>query len=249
MPCYIMNEFVFSDLSDEAIAEIEALTVNAQGIVDFNILSPLPDQPRLEWRDDDMKEAISIWGTKRNAHANPPFKMVKKPGDGRIVLRFLTVTNPPWCWMMTLLTKLQTSVQYTLQYTWCWGGQFGLQCTFDYRSKDPISERRIEGNKDLRKRMRKLYKKATAIRPEPSLEQSEEVNSPDHKVSTSSDEQSKKIDELAWEITRAVTDCPHQIDAENVVLKFTPNSEGHNALNQLLRRVKAILATNPAFSD
>ncbi|TLX17094.1 hypothetical protein [Rhizobium sp. MHM7A] len=113
MPDYIINEFVFSDLSDEAIAEIEALTVNGEGIVDFNILLPLPDRLRGEWKDGDMEEVISIWGTKWNAQANPPFKMVKKPGDGRIILRFLTANNKPWHWMTALLAKVQTSVQYT----------------------------------------------------------------------------------------------------------------------------------------
>jgi hypothetical protein len=244
MPDYIMNELVFCDLSDDAIAEIEALTVNAQGVVDFNILLPLPDRLRGEWRDGDILEVISIWGTKYNAQANPPFKMIKKLGDGRLILRFLTANNKPWLWMMALLTKLRVSVQYT----WCWEGQFGWQSTFDCRSKDPISERKIEQDKGLHKRMRRLYKKATAIRPEPSVEQSQDVVSPSHEVSPSSDDYSKKIDELAWEITHAVTNCPHQIDDGKIVLKFSPKSEGHNALNQLVRRVEAILKSNPALS-
>ncbi|TLX17095.1 hypothetical protein [Rhizobium sp. MHM7A] len=94
--------------------------------------------------------------------------------------------------------------------------------------------------------MKKLYKKAMAMNREPSLKENEDVTSPGQEVSTSNDK-SKKIDDLAWEITRAVTNCPHDINAEKIILKFEGNSEGHNALNQLIRRVKAALAANPTF--
>lgn len=245
MPDYIMNELVFSDLSDEDIAEIEALTINPQGNVDFNILLPLPDRLRGEWKPGDMEEVLSIWGAKWNAQANSPFKMVKKPGDGRLILRFLTANNKPWHWITALLTKVKRSVQYT----WCWEGQFGWQSTLDHRSGDPITEREIEGDKALLKRMKKLYKKATAINPEPGRKQKADEVPSVEKTSNQAVGTSKAIEDLAWEITKAVTACPHQIDNEKVVLRYMPRSEGHNALNQLSRRIEAILSTNPAFSS
>lgn len=242
MADYIINELLFSGLTCDEIAEIEALTVNIQGNVDFNILLPLPDRLRGEWKDEEMTEVISIWGVKWNAQGNPPFKMVKKHADGRLVLRFLTVNNKPWHWITALLAKTKKSVQYT----WCWAGQFGWQSRLDYRSKDPITERKIDDDKALLKRMKKLYKKATAVKIEPVMAQDTNRDMPIEEASTPS-VVSKDIEELAWEITKAVTACPHEIDDEQVVLRYTSRSEGHNALNQLSRRIKAILSTKPGF--
>jgi hypothetical protein len=245
MPDYIINELAFSDLTDAEIADIEALTLNSKGNVDFNILVPLPDRLRGEWKDGDMREVISFWGTKWNAQGNPPFKMVKKPGDGRLILRFLTANNKPWHWIMALIARTRKPVQYT----WCWGGKFGWQSTFDHRSTDPITEREIEGDKALLKRMKKLYRKATAINETTPSPQVDEKASPAESSSNHPGDLEKRIDELAWEFTKAITACPHHINDDEVILRYMPKSEGHNALNQLSRRIKDILSTNPAFSS
>lgn len=48
-------------------------------------------------------------------------------------------------------------------------------------------------------------------------------------------------------VFRAVIDCAHQITDECVILRFDPREPGHNALNQLHRRLDA--AVNPPISD
>lgn len=240
MPDYIINELVFSDLTDEEIAEIEVLTVNENGHVDFNILVPLPNRLRGEWKDGDMQEVLNYWGTKWNAQGNPPFKMVKKPGDGRLILRFLTANNKPWHWIRALITKTKKP----LQYTWCWAGQHGWQSTFDHGSIDPVTEYEIGSDKALLKRMKKLYKKATAVKST-SPEQAAEMTSSTRYASDSPVDLAKRIDNFAWEITKVVTACSHKINEEEVILRFMPRAEGHNALNQLFRRLKALVAENP----
>lgn len=240
MPDYIINELVFSNLDDVEIAEIEALTVNDKGQVDFNILVPLPDWFRGECKGGDLSEVISYWGTKWNAQGNPPFKMVKKPGDGRLILRFLTANNKPWHWIRALIAKTKKP----LQYTWCWAGQHGWQSTFDHVSIDPVTEHEIESDKALLKRMRKLYKKATAVKST-SPEQAAEMTSSTRDASNSPVNLAKRIDDFAWEITKVVTACSHKINDEEVILRFMPRAEGHNALNQLSRRLKALIAEHP----
>lgn len=52
----------------------------------------------------------------------------------------------------------------------------------------------------------------------------------------------KALEQLEAEIDHPeffmrVVNCPHQIDAQRIVLFFDPNQEGHNALNQLSRRL------------
>jgi len=44
----------------------------------------------------------------------------------------------------------------------------------------------------------------------------------------------------------AATSCPHTIDRDSVVLRFDPKQPGHNALNQLARRLEAARAAQPA---
>lgn len=246
MPDYVINELVFSNLSAEDITAIEALTVNEKGNVDFNILVPLPERLRGKWADADMNEVISYWGTKWNAQGNRPFKMVKKPGDGRLILRFLTANNKPSNWIKALIAKTKKP----LQYTWCWAGQHGWQSTFVHISSDPIAERKIGSDKALLKRMRKLYKNATA-----SSAQAIQAEAPGSKQLKSeknaelSSDHAKLIDDFAWEVTKAVTACPHSINDDEVVLRFMPNSEGHNALNQLSRRIKELLTANHKAFD
>jgi hypothetical protein len=41
---------------------------------------------------------------------------------------------------------------------------------------------------------------------------------------------------------RAAINCRHEIDAEKVVLYFDPSAPGHNALNQLSRRLDAFFS-------
>lgn len=41
------------------------------------------------------------------------------------------------------------------------------------------------------------------------------------------------------ELYRAAINCPHEIDRDKVVLHFDPRQPGHNALNQLGRRLEA----------
>jgi hypothetical protein len=50
-------------------------------------------------------------------------------------------------------------------------------------------------------------------------------------------------------LIRAITSCAHSIDAETVTLQFDPSKPGHNALNQLQRRVSAVIAerASPAW--
>ena len=56
------------------------------------------------------------------------------------------------------------------------------------------------------------------------------------------DSAQKKLQQLEAEVSdpnfylRALN-CPHEIDAQKVVLHFDPRQEGHNALNQLSRRL------------
>jgi len=38
---------------------------------------------------------------------------------------------------------------------------------------------------------------------------------------------------------RVAINCPHEIDRDKIVLHFDPKQPGHNALNQLGRRLKA----------
>jgi len=52
------------------------------------------------------------------------------------------------------------------------------------------------------------------------------------------------IDDLAWEITKAVTNCRHEISDKKIVLMIDGNGDGHNSLSQLMRRVRTALLQN-----
>jgi hypothetical protein len=47
---------------------------------------------------------------------------------------------------------------------------------------------------------------------------------------------------------RAAINCPHEIDHEQVILKYDPKQPGHNALNQLGRRLVAVVAAPKALA-
>lgn len=50
------------------------------------------------------------------------------------------------------------------------------------------------------------------------------------------------------ELYRAAINCPHEIDRDKIVLHFDPKQDGHNALNQLGRRLDAAAASPKASS-
>ena len=47
---------------------------------------------------------------------------------------------------------------------------------------------------------------------------------------------------------RAAINCPHEIDHEQVILKYDPKQPGHNALNQLGRRLVSAVAAPKALT-
>ena len=49
-------------------------------------------------------------------------------------------------------------------------------------------------------------------------------------------------------ILTAVSSCGHSIDAESVTLYFDPKQPGHNALNQLSRRIEAAVLADRALN-
>ena len=112
MPDYSLNELVFTDLSDEAITEIEALAVNDKGHVDFDILLPRSEELRGEWGPGDAQRVIALWGTKWNAQGNYAFEMVQKPSHRTLILRFITAGSGPYRWLQTLLKTCKVSVEY-----------------------------------------------------------------------------------------------------------------------------------------
>lgn len=139
MPDYSLNELIFTGLSAEAIAQIEALTVNPEGVVDFNILLPLPDRLRGEWEEGDMAEVVSIWGTKWNAEAEESFRMVQKPADGQLVLRFLTANGGPRLWVEALLKACKATVEYRI----CNEKEYSFTTTLDQDSGSHFNWQRI----------------------------------------------------------------------------------------------------------
>lgn len=43
------------------------------------------------------------------------------------------------------------------------------------------------------------------------------------------------------QIRNAVLSCGHSIDRDEIILRFNPKQEGHNALNQLARRLDVVV--------
>jgi len=57
----------------------------------------------------------------------------------------------------------------------------------------------------------------------------------------------EKLNSAVDAVFAAVIDCPHEIEAESITLRFSPNKGGHNALFQLSGRIRsALVATPPA---
>jgi hypothetical protein len=156
MPDYSLNELVFSDLSDEAIAQTEALTVNAQENVDFNILLPLPENLRGEWGPGDTNRVVSIWGTKWNAHAKESFKMVQKPSRGTLILRFVTASPGPYLWVEALIKACQVPVEYRM----CNEKEYSFTTTLGRDSGNCFDWKRIDERSLLNKHLCEVFTQA-----------------------------------------------------------------------------------------
>ncbi|MBD9539970.1 hypothetical protein IB276_10955 [Ensifer sp. ENS04] len=57
------------------------------------------------------------------------------------------------------------------------------------------------------------------------------------------------MNEWPKQMMEAVISCPHSINRDEVILRFDPKAEGHNALNQLSRRLCAALASRPIEAE
>ena len=53
----------------------------------------------------------------------------------------------------------------------------------------------------------------------------------------------------ADDLLNAAINCPHSIESESVTLRFDPKQPGHNALNQLGRRLSAVKPARKPLTD
>jgi hypothetical protein len=51
------------------------------------------------------------------------------------------------------------------------------------------------------------------------------------------------------DLTRAVVSCPHEITADEVVLRYDPKQPGKNAFNQLMTRIETAAQQPSGWRD
>jgi hypothetical protein len=156
MPDYSLNELVFTDLSDEAIAQIETLTVNDKGHVDFDILLPRPEKLRGEWGPGDANRVIALWGTKWNAQGEETFEMVQKPSRGVLALRFLTASPGPYLWVKALLKACKVPVEYRM----CNEKEHSFTTTLSHGSDSPFDWQKIDSRSLLHEHLCEVFTQA-----------------------------------------------------------------------------------------
>ena len=124
MPNHIMIEVCLSELLPNQIQIVKSKVINADGIIDFEILLPLP--LNYWWHGVSQRHERAFpgnaidwcrknWGTKWNAYGQggrSSYKSVETTNSA-LVLRFQTAWAPPMGWLCALYNATKLGFSYT----------------------------------------------------------------------------------------------------------------------------------------
>lgn len=159
MPNHVINEIIFRGVRDEQQEAILAATCNAEGLVDFEILVPMPlniwwgnvgTQHEKAFGATGLDWAWSNWGTKWNAYSHKPIERT----DDALTLRFETAWQPPYPWLAAVFNKLSLPFEHN------WldeGAARGRTCQFSICDRMGPDWKEAEASDEIHRHLHKLH--------------------------------------------------------------------------------------------
>lgn len=117
MPNHVINELAFRDVTTERQDNILSAVCNSEGLVDFQILVPIPLNIWLGSTTSEHEKAFRStwynwnrenWGTKWNAYSHKPTERT----EDSLFLRFETAWAPPYPWLAAVFNKTGISFEH-----------------------------------------------------------------------------------------------------------------------------------------
>ena len=117
MPNNVINEVVFRGVGEVEQTNLLKKIVNAEGLIDFEVLLPLPlniwwgsvgAQHEKAFHETSLNWCRENWGTKWNAYG--PRKVER--ADDTLTLLFETAWSPPYGWLVAVFNHFKVSFHH-----------------------------------------------------------------------------------------------------------------------------------------